>query len=450
MRASLALLPLVLGLFLGLAWYVERDSPTRAEALEGSALGGGDAAPAPLVPATLEEASTRRDAGGDARSAGLDRRDRPAEWATTVPYDPGSVLVRLVPVHPHTGEPLLKGQNPATHLLRGGGEKWTGQRRPGEDELLFAIDPKAPRDVALELDVGLRVGSWPAVRWRLRRPLQLVGDELIDLGAQIFEHDQLWLRGSVSHRPGTDLAGARLEVMGLLPNDSPERPFLVTASATVHPSGRFEVDAPRDAQAYDRLRARVVRADGKTIEHAELLEPFEENSQRLDGYRMHTVRGRGWYRGEPATGLFSVRVEVAGVMVGTTRVQSDGTFEVEGLPDGECDVVIESTRPRGELVRLSGIAIEGGEVVDVGDVELGREAQLVELELVDGRGKPAETTLSWSNGRRRGSERLGARDRHRLLVPQSQPYTLSVARTGDLDPLPIVDPSGVVRLVVDP
>ena len=376
-------------------------------------------------------------------------------------YFPGAIVLRLIPIQAVSRRPLEFVPRALGVSVRSEGREWSGRfdgRRATQDKhLAIALDPAVPRGRALSLELTFNDGRTRDA-WHATVDVALPASDSHDLGEVPFERRRNWVKGTVNTHSQHPIQGALVEVMEFIRGDPRDRAFVADAHGLVDSQGRFKVMAPGRPLS-GRARVRLVRSDGVVLEHESLLQT-PRTGVVLRAFRELEVAGQARLGGASAAGLFTLQARVGLEAVGVTTVQADGSFTIEGLPEipgSPIDVVFTAKFIGGELHRVSGISASdfrvqpsGRGVLRLGNVELGRRADLLELELIDGRGQPAAGQLSWCSRHGQGRTGLRAAPYHQFLVVDNYEHRVEVLRTGGLDPLPLRGLRGRQRIIVDP
>lgn len=401
-----------------------------------------------------------------------------------------TIVVGFVVTEEAHSEPLNAYRAAVSFELERGGERWTGRKlqhghwiearrafgherldsRSGADKFLYIeLHPATPRGVSLAFEVELALNAdteVPEARHRgtfrgegtltlTDAPYQWLPDvPCRQIGA--------WAAGQVLAGPHIELDGARVGVIelvspdGLTPSLGGEILVEATHAAStavthgpVLADGTFSVPGP-SRPSLPHMRLCVVLANGRAYVTQHPYEAFKGDLVlRIEATR--TATGRLLFRGGSATGLAHLHAEQGGARVGQVSVERDGTFKLRGLPYGTFDIVIESGRPGGELLRLPSASLAGNAsatTLDLGVIEVAGLAEVMELELVDRTGAPAAAHLRWRGRGGSGGVGLRAGAMHTLLLPPVVPYEMELVSAQHAAPIPLAAKPGRVRVVV--
>jgi hypothetical protein len=327
-------------------------------------------------------------------------------------------------------------------------------KRAAGDVTCVEVDAAVPRGVPLELDVQLTFVQQRGAKYRGTGTVTLTDAPFQCLPDVACHRVDPWAAGIVDVGAHVDLHDARVELIelpvihaGVQLDEALLAAKPAAARAPVQADRSFFVPPPARAPL-PRMRLRLALADGRTIPFTAVHEAFTGNIV-LAHETSRSATGRLLFRGEPATGLASLFAERSGARVGDVRIDSDGTFTLQGLPFEPFDVVLQSARPGGELARFplaTLVARTDALSLDLGVLEVDGHAGILELELVDADGTHCSAHLRWSGRGVSGSASLSSATVHTLLLPPVVTYELRVARTPAGEGQPIVATPGRVRV----
>ena len=341
---------------------------------------------------------------------------------------------------------LARAGGPSEGLWRGRPLQWSsGLQQAIEAEsghvcnpasdLVFELDPTAPRAVALACAVAfdIEIGT-TRIRYRATERVTLPSDRALIHLALDFKVATPWASGVVAPLVPVDLSGARVELC-VLPEASRRdieleltTPFVVHASASVTAHHTFVLPPPEDTSPA-RGRLRLVLGDGSLHLERRICWKFDRHitlSLPSETSERGGMRGRILYQGRSAAGLATIWCERRGARIGTCDIDAEGRFTLKGLPHERAglELVIAGSGPTLELLRRPIPADQA----ECGDVELEPHTRALVLELVDVSGAATQATLHWRTRYGSGRRHLQPSPTHTLLLSPSADTELTLRK----------------------
>jgi len=312
-------------------------------------------------------------------------------------------------------------------------EDESGHASNPASDLVFELDPAAPRAVALACAVAfdIEVGT-TRIRYRATERVTLPPDRALIHLALEFKVATPWASGVVAPPVPVDLSGARVELC-VLPEASRRdivleltTPFVVHASAPVTAHHTFVLPPPEDASPA-RGRLRLVLGDGSLHLERRICWKFDRHitlSLPSETPERGGMRGRILYQGRSAAGLATLWCERRGARIGACEIDAEGRFTLRGLPQERegVELVIGGSGPTLELFRRPLPA----DLADIGDVELEPLTRALVLELFDVRGEATQATLQWRTRQGSGRRHLRPAASHTVLLSPSAETELTL------------------------